>query len=191
MQSAAKEIAKKPEHAWLERVKIRQLNEDDLQSLEWDGQFTHYRRLYREIWRSASHGKAVMWGVELEGEGILGQLFVQLDSSRPELADGIQRAYIYGVRVKPDYQRHGLGTLLMKYAEKDLKQRGFLSVTLNVSKENSLARKLYERLGYRITADEPGIWNYRDEEGILHEVCDPSWRMEKSLNDILSEVNGW
>jgi len=52
---------------------------------------------------------------------------------------------------------------------------------LNVSRDNLDARRLYERLGYRVVAGDPGRWSYLDEHGIRHDVNEPAWRMEKKL----------
>jgi ribosomal protein S18 acetylase RimI-like enzyme len=71
----------------------------------------------------------------------------------------------------------------MKTAEEDLRTRGFTQVTLNVGRENLQALHLYERLGYKIVAPEPGIWSYQDHEGKDHQVNEPSWRMEKELGN--------
>lgn len=166
---------------WLSQTHIRQMIQADLPALEWDGEYAHFRRLYADIFRSASRGKAVLWVADLPGSGIIGQLFVQLNSGRPELADGARRAYIYGVRVKPSFRHHGVGTRLLLTAEIDLVERGFRWVTLNVARENTDARRLYEKLGYQVIAAEPGQWSYLDEKGQRKDVDEPAWRMEKKL----------
>ena len=170
-------------------VKIRAVNKDDLLSLEWDGEYRHFRRLYAEIYQSACSGKAVMWIAELAGSGLVGQLFVQLTSSRSELADGKERAYIYGFRIKPDFRRQGLGRWMMEVAEQDLRKRHFSRVTLNVARDNPDARRLYEYLGYQVVALEPGKWSYIDHQGNRREVHEPAWRMEKNLQTETSSVN--
>jgi ribosomal protein S18 acetylase RimI-like enzyme len=164
-----------------ESVIVRQLRKGDLQALEWNGEFTHFRRLYRQSFESANRGRSVLWVIEYPGKGIIGQLFVQLESGRKELADGSQRAYIYAFRVQPAYRNHGIGTSVLLFVEKDLRARGFKSVTLNVNRENAGARRLYEHLGYQVVADEPGIWSYIDHEGRTRHVNEPSWRMEKTF----------
>lgn len=172
----------KPKTASLvERIKIRNLRRGDLPALEWEGEYIHFRRIFQSAFRSANEGASVLWIAELPGSGLVGQLFVQLYSSRPELADGNLRAYIYGFRIRPAYRGQGIGTRMMETAEEDLSRRGFSCVTLNVARDNPDARRLYERLGYRVVADEPGIWSYFDHEGIQHHVNEPSWRMEKPL----------
>jgi ribosomal protein S18 acetylase RimI-like enzyme len=167
--------------SFLSLVTIRHATRTDLLALEWNGEYAHYRRLYRDIYRSSLKGEAVLWVAELKGVGIIGQLFVQLISVRRDLADGHQRAYIYGFRVMPAYRGHGLGTRMMSVAEADLARRGFRWVVLNVGRDNLEARQLYERLGYRVVAAEPGRWSYLDDQGVMREVNEPAWRMEKEL----------
>lgn len=170
-----------PPDGWLARVVIRHLVKTDLPALEWEGEYRHFRRLYTDIYQGYSQGRAVMWVAELPGSGLIGQLFVQLDSSRTELADGIARAYIYGFRIKPAYRGFGLGTSMMQIVEGDLLRRNFWWVCLNVNRKNKSAMKLYEKLGYRVVAAEPGRWTYIDDQGKRQEVCEPAWRMEKQL----------
>jgi ribosomal protein S18 acetylase RimI-like enzyme len=160
---------------------IRHLQKSDLPALEWNGEYTHFRRLFEASHYSASQGRSILWVVEKYKTGIIGQLFIQLYSPRPELADGVTRAYIYGFRIQPAYRGKGIGTRLLKNAEDDLIKRGFQWVTLNVGRDNLQALRLYERCGYKIVAPEPGIWSYQDHEGKYHEVNEPSWRMEKRL----------
>lgn len=166
----------------LSRVKIRTAFESDLTAMEWDGEYAHFRRLYQEIYRSARRGDALLWVAELPDErNLIGQLFVQLRSGRPELADGIKQAYIYGFRIKPVYRGQGLGTQMLVVAEYDLYRRGYRRVVLNVNRDNPDARRLYERNGYRVTAAEAGFWTYLDQFGNRQEVNEPAWRMEKEL----------
>ena len=160
---------------------VRQVTQNDLQALEWDGEYRHFRRLYRDIYHSSCQGKAVLWVGDLEDEGVIGQVFVQLDSARKELADGVSRAYIYGFRVQPKYRRLGIGGRMLQTAEQDLSHRSFQLATLNVGRENLDARRFYERYGYQVVAAEPGRWSYLDDRGNRHEVHEPAWRMEKHL----------
>jgi len=174
--------------AWVSRIHIRRLVKSDLPALEWGGEFAHFRRLYAEIFQSASKGRAVLWVAELVGKDVIGQLFVQLNSARPELADGARRAYIYGFRIQPAYRGAGVGKSMLKIAEEDLVRRGFRWVTLNVGRDNPNAQRLYERCGYEVVAAEPGEWSYQDEQGQRHFVHEPAWRMEKRL-PVLNDVN--
>ncbi|MEJ2599634.1 MAG: GNAT family N-acetyltransferase [Anaerolineales bacterium] len=166
----------------LSNVSIRQIRKGDLPDLEWEGEYIHFRRLYTEIFQSSVSGKALLWGAFYPREGLIGQLFVQLISARSELADGKQRAYIYGFRIKVPFRGYGIGSYMLHFIEQDLAVRGFIRITLNVSLDNPGARRLYERNGYRVVANEPGNWSYLDHLGRRRNVHEPAWRMEKSIS---------
>ena len=165
----------------LETLTIRGITYKDLPDLEWNGEFTHFRRIYANAFQNQQKGNAVLWAAELNGAKIIGQAFVQLIGSRPELADGNLRAYIYSVRVQPQFRNMGIGSEIMIHAEKDLFQRDFSFVTLNVGKLNTNAKRFYERLGYHVIGDEPGKWSYLDHRGRQRYVNEPAWRMQKNL----------
>lgn len=166
---------------WIEHVTIRLLRKPDLPALEWDGEYRHFRRLYADIYQHHSLGRALMWVAEYSSESLIGQLFVQLASSRAELADGRARAYIYGFRIKGRFRGYGLGTRMMNVVEAELVRRRFRWVCLNVSRENPDAIRLYEKLGYQVVAEELGRWSYIDDQGHRQEINEPAWRMEKEL----------
>lgn len=168
---------------WLDRVIIREVERSDLPDLEWNGEFTHYRRLFASAFERARLGLSVLWIATLPDVGLIGQVFVQLTCDRPELADGRKRAYLYSFRVRPQFQSQGLGTRMLRHLEADLIRRGFRSLTLNVAKDNPRARRLYEREGFRVVAHEPGEWSYPDHNGVWRNVVEPAWRMEKRLVD--------
>lgn len=165
----------------LNRIIIRHGQRKDLPGLEWNGEYRHFRRLYQEVYASVESGDALIWVAEYLTHEIVGQLFVQFWSNRPELADGWHRAYIYGFRIRPEYRGFGLGTKMLSMVESDLIGRGFQKMVLNVSRENQAALALYERLGFQVVADEPGKWSYIDDGGFRRWVDEPAWRMEKKL----------
>jgi len=171
-----------PTTSWLSSIYLRYATRDDLSALEWNGEFTHFRRLYHEIYQNVSQGRALIWVVDIPGNGIIGQLFVQLNSHRQELADGSRRAFIYGFRIQQAYRDHGVGSRLLEKAEADLIKRRFRWVTLNVGRQNLKAIRFYKRHGYRIIAAEPGKWSYFDHQGLHQEVCEPAWRIQKCIS---------
>jgi ribosomal protein S18 acetylase RimI-like enzyme len=165
----------------LSRLTVRHARSTDLPAMEWDGELTHYRRLFAEVFKYTQQGLGLMWVAELPTVGIIAQLFVHLNSQRLELADGAERAYIYGFRVKAAYRSRGLGTLMMTLVEEDLVSRGFTWVALNVGRDNPDALRLYERLGYEVIGPDPGRWSYLDDKGVMQTVHEPAWRMQKRL----------
>lgn len=166
---------------WLDRVIIRPATRADLPDLEWEGELTHFRKVFADAYRRSEQGLSLIWIAVLPGMGLIGQVFIQLICDRHELADGRQRAYLYSFRVRPRYRGQGLGTRILQVVEDNLAERGFGRITLNVAKDNPRAQELYVRCGYQRVANEPGIWSYPDEKGIWHTVEEPAWRMEKDL----------
>jgi ribosomal protein S18 acetylase RimI-like enzyme len=161
---------------------IRQGTKADLPALEWEGEFSHFRLLYADIFKSTQEGLGLIWIAELpEKAGLIGQLFVSLKGARAELADGSGRAYIFGFRVRPEYRNLGIGKRIMSIVEEDLDERGYRWVTLNAGKENYAAQRFYEQLGYQVVAGEPGRWSYIDDKHQRREVYEPAWRMEKKI----------
>ncbi|WP_318509086.1 GNAT family N-acetyltransferase [Bacillus sp. T3] len=58
--------------------------------------------------------------------------------------------YIDTVSVNPKFQGYGIGTALIKEAEKVAKRMGFSRVSLNVANDNPTAKALYKKLGYHV-----------------------------------------
>jgi ribosomal protein S18 acetylase RimI-like enzyme len=176
----------------LSGIKIRDLRQTDLPALEWDGEFTHFRNVYLDVYKRIQKGTARAWIAETGDNKLIAQVFLQLTCDRPELADGWSRAYLYSFRVKPAYRNHGLGARIIAVMEEFLYQNKFTRLTLNVARENLDAIRLYKRLGFQIVAEEPGVWSYPDHEGKWHTMHEPSWRMEKLISPPQSngEISG-
>ncbi|MBN1536577.1 MAG: GNAT family N-acetyltransferase [Anaerolineales bacterium] len=165
----------------ISKVKFRQVAESDLPALEWNGEYQHFRQIYKDMFLLSLRGEAMIWIAEWNKQKLIGQVLVQLKSARIELADGKTRAYIFGFRIKPDYRNLGIGSKFMLRLEDELVEKGYEWAILNVNQDNMQARNLYERLGYKVVAEEAGIWNYIDDKGKRRDVNEPAWRMEKKL----------
>lgn len=166
---------------WIEQVVIRRLRRDDLPELEWEGEYRRFRRVYANTYQRMRRGLASMWVAEVSGIGVIGQIFLQFDCERKELADGKSRAYFFSFRVRPEFRCAGVGAQLLKAVEDEVRCHQMGWICLNVAKDNLRAQKLYARYGYSVVAEEPGTWSYEDEYGELHQVHEPAWRMEKDL----------
>ena len=164
------------------KVIIRLLEEKDLPALEWGGEFAHFRRVYRNNFKRMQNGRMLIWLAEHRQAGVIGQVFVQLDSKgRSSLADGVNDAYVFSFRVMPEFRGMGIGTLLMQTLEADLVERGFKQVTLFVAIDNAGARRLYQKLGYELMGTDSGRWSYEDQFGQVQKVHEPSFKMSKKL----------
>jgi ribosomal protein S18 acetylase RimI-like enzyme len=161
-------------------VLIRPIREAELSALEWDGAYSRYRKVFQQTYEDAVRGQRIMLVAAMGGQ-LLGQVFIQLSSTERRYADGHSRGYLYSLRVRPAWQAQGIGTRLVKAAEAALRARGFTTAVIAAGKENPRARRLYERLGYRAFADDPGVWYFQDVNGVQQSVAEPCWVMQKTL----------
>lgn len=60
------------------------------------------------------------------------------------------RGWIYSLAVAPRFRRHGIGTALMRHAEKALADRGCPKINLQVMPSNSAVVAFYQKLGYNV-----------------------------------------
>ena len=67
-----------------------------------------------------------------------------------EQEDGL---YISGIYILPEYQNQGLGSALIREVIAEAEKAG-RPLTLQVLKANHPARRLYERLGFAVTAEK-------------------------------------
>lgn len=160
---------------WKRQVNIRFVEKSDLPSLEWDGEFSHLRQVYAETYRRTRAELAIMYIAEMPQQGVIGQVFAQLQSELPH------QAYIHAFRVRTEFRKAGIGSRLMTVIEGDLKHRGYHHVALNVALDNPDAKRLYLRRGYRVMDRVSGKWSYYDQFNRLQHVSEPSWRLVKKL----------
>jgi len=59
-------------------------------------------------------------------------------------------ARLYSMAVLPKWRRSGVGSLLLKYFEREAVKRGAHSATLEVRRTNRTAQTLYRRFGYEV-----------------------------------------
>jgi GNAT superfamily N-acetyltransferase len=74
------------------------------------------------------------------------------------------------IAVLPEYRSQGIGTRLIAAAEEMARERGFREVCVGVNTENTRARSLYERLGYRDWGHGvvEAYWLLPDQHGTRH-----------------------
>src|SRR5437588_3549665 len=59
------------------------------------------------------------------------------------------RGWLYRVAVDPTHQRHGIGTALVRHAEKALAALGCPKINLQVRSNNAAVAAFYRKLGWR------------------------------------------
>ncbi len=162
------------------QVVFRFAERDDLPKLEWHGEYVHFRRVFHRAFEDQRAGRRLMLLADVNGYPI-GQVFVQLESFDDFGRNAGQRGYLYSLRVMDAFQHQGIGTALLREAERILRERHYDSVSIAAAKDNPGARRLYERLGYKVYTEDSGRWNYVDHEGRTRHVVEPCWILEKML----------
>lgn len=79
----------------------------------------------------------------------------------------IDEAHVTTIAVAQEHQRLGIGERLMVELLKKAKERGMLCSTLEVRASNDAAIKLYEKLGYQISARRRGYYPDNREDAIV------------------------
>lgn len=160
---------------------FRLAREDDLPKLEWLGEYTHFRRVFRYTYNEQQQGARLML-LAAFNDFPIGQIFIYLREQSLIFSHEAQRGYLYSLRVMLPFQNLGLGTDLILQAEAIMKERGMKASSIAVAKDNPKALRLYQRLGYDIYADDDGVWSYTNHENQLIHVNEPCWMLEKRLN---------
>lgn len=160
---------------------IRPGSVDDLPALEWDGEYSHYRTVYRQAMKEASRGARALLVAEVEG-AVVGQIFIHFRSPFPIPGANGAVGYLYAFRVRPEQRGVGIGRALLREAEELLARVGARWVVIAVARDNHEARRLYERQGYTWLTDDPGEWSYTDERGIERYIREPAHLLWKGLS---------
>jgi [ribosomal protein S18]-alanine N-acetyltransferase len=83
--------------------------------------------------------------------------------------------HINNVAVRPAYRGRGLGTALMHYILAEARRLGARRATLEVRSSNQGARRLYERLGFRVAGTRRNYYSHPVEDALI------LWRDEVSV----------
>ncbi len=154
------------------RITIRFACAHDLPKLEWFGAFAHFRDYYQRTWLDHQAGRRLMLVADLMDFPI-GQVWLDITPS--------DYAYLYSLRVMEPLQGLGLGTRLIDSAETLARSYGYQQIQLAVEKTNTAARRLYERLGFRVFSQRVDVWSYTDHLGEAHWVQEDVYGMRKML----------
>jgi len=68
--------------------------------------------------------------------------------------EGDDSYYICGMALFPEHRGGGIGTRLLELAEQHARDKGFSKLSLVVFEQNSGAKQLYDRAGYREVSRE-------------------------------------
>ena len=156
-------------------VTIRPACAADLAALEWYGLYTPMRAVIQAAFRAQQRGDGAMLVADANGFPA-GQAWI--DFARKA---HLGLATLWAVRVFPAFQGGGLGTLLMRAAERTVMARGVPEAELGVDRDNAGVLRFYRRLGYAAAGTERGTFAYRTPDGRLVEVSVDQWLLRKRL----------
>lgn len=84
----------------------------------------------------------------IAGEEAVGWLWIGVPGPDPDPL----MAWVYDIEVGEEYRGRGYGRAAMLLAEQEARSHGMTSLGLNVHGQNTIARALYESLGYDVMA---------------------------------------
>jgi ribosomal-protein-alanine N-acetyltransferase len=79
----------------------------------------------------------------------------------------LDEVHINNLAVLREYQGQGLGTALLQHVLEAGAGRGAERATLEVRRSNAQARRLYERLGFRVAATRPNYYINPPEDALI------------------------
>lgn len=160
-------------------VHFRLARADDLLRLEWFGQYAHLRNVLAHGFNEQKRGIRALIVAEMNNFPV-GLIAIHLQRSE-WLHPGKRRAYFYSLRVLDMLRGQGIGTHLLCTAEAHAARQGCVRASIAAAKTNPDARRLYEKQGYVMVAEDAGKWSYTDHLGKRQQVEEPSWVLEKDL----------
>ena len=84
----------------------------------------------------------------MAGDEAVGWLWLAVPGPDPDRL----MAWVYNIEVDPAFRGRGYGRAAMILAEGEARSHGMTSLGLNVHGQNTVARSLYDSLGYDVTA---------------------------------------
>lgn len=166
---------------WLDRVNIRLLREEDLPALEWDGEYTRYRKIYQEVYRNLERGISFPYVAETADDGIIGQVFLTRKDPNPAYAGRMRYFFLSSFRIKEPFRDRGLGNRLMETCFRQTREQRLRDIFLNCASDNVRARHFYEKHGFRIIRFDEGNWTYVNHEGLVVSEKQSAYLMRRTL----------
>ncbi len=131
-------------------IKIRTFKKSDTKGIIklWKACFNYYTSPHNKPETSLKiklkHKDGLLF-VAVDGSEVIGSVLSGFDG---------HRGWIYSMAVTPGQRTQGLGSRLLKHAEKELKKRGAPKINLQVMPDNKAVVEFYEKNGYKV---EPRI----------------------------------
>jgi [ribosomal protein S18]-alanine N-acetyltransferase len=83
------------------------------------------------------------------------------------LAVGDREAWVQNLAVRPDRQRHGIGTRLLEALLAEAQRRGVAAVLLEVAVDNLPAQRMYDRYGFEPVGLRRGYYQPSNTDAVV------------------------
>jgi ribosomal-protein-alanine N-acetyltransferase len=112
-----------------------------------------------------------MYAWELQNRAVC-HIFVVRTADRPVVGFCafwliVDEVHINNVAILPALRGRGIGTMLMERVFEEARQLGAKRATLEVRASNTGARRLYERLGFRVTGTRRSYYSNPVEDALI------------------------
>ena len=128
-------------------MRIRPCCADDLEGLEWDGEYAHDRAAIRDTFARMLAQDMVMLVAE-DCALLVGQVWL-------DLARVPDATYLWALRVREPWRGRGIASRLVTAVEHASRARGFTAIDLDLAAPSSAVRAFYERRGYVAVDSDP------------------------------------
>lgn len=151
------QVRKQIDVAGADSLVVNDLTEDDINDIAWSG--------------GPGHPKAVQAALDRVPSGEVDYLAVRAPNGKPICKGGIDykyregAGYMWQLATMEELRGLGIGTHLIKAMEERMRQRGVSTAMLGAENDNPGAKRLYERLGYKVVGPLEDSWEEEDVEG--------------------------
>jgi len=134
--------------AFLEQA-VSEYAADNVRAGYWDESeaIEKSRKEFERLLPQGLHSENHFLYTVYEGENIVGLIWMRANTDRPTPS-----GFIFGLRIEEKFRGKGFGKQAMLLIEEKAHELGLKSIGLHVFGENTVARNLYESLGYEISS---------------------------------------
>jgi ribosomal protein S18 acetylase RimI-like enzyme len=148
-------------------IEVRPATQDDVPALgrlydelnDYMAAHTNYPGWKKGIYPTIEHAaEDVAEGANFiawSDNSVAGSIVLNHKSDQPQeyqwliKADENEVFFVHRLAVHPQYQRHGIGRILLSFADEYARQTGMKAIRLDVTEGNSAAINMYEACGYK------------------------------------------
>ncbi len=157
----------------IDSLRVDDLTEADLGHIPWSGSTLHVKHVGQELVRARA--------------GEIDYLAVRSPEGYPVSIGGIDYTkepnggYLWQLGTHEKLRGLGIGTYLIREAERHIATRGAAWSRLEVETDNPRAKELYERLGYEVYGTTTDSWMQLDKDGNEVQHTAECFQMRKRL----------